>query len=106
MTISNGAAFRFVAFSTITGQPQAYAATAEEALMIATKHLPDADFIEVLDCGDNGKKIWTGSSLPISPVLLYKARKLHRTVFRGPGYATSHHPLPAISMIASSKMEG
>jgi hypothetical protein len=80
--------FKFVAFDMIAGQPQAHAKTAQEALALATEHLPNADFIEVLDCGDNGQKIWTGGSLPTNPVALRKARALHRTVFRGPGYGS------------------
>ena len=85
--------FRFIAFFMITGQPQAYARTAEEALALATQHLPNADFIEVLDCGDNGKKVWTGGSSPSNPVPLHKARPLHRTAFRGSGYAERFPPI-------------
>jgi hypothetical protein len=90
--------FRFIAFSTITGQSRAYAGTAQEALSLATKHPPDADFIEILDCGENGKKVWTGGSVPINPVPLYKARALHPTVFRGAGYANSHNPLAPVPL--------
>jgi hypothetical protein len=86
------AGFRFIAFSTITGQSQAHADTAKDALALATRYLPNDDFIEVLDCGDNGEKVWTGGIVPANPVPLYKARTRHRTVFRGAGYADS---LPA-----------
>ena len=92
------ASFQFVAFYMITGQPQAHAKTAREALTLAIKHLPNADYIEILDCGDNGKKVWTGGSWPTNPAALHKARPLHHVVFRGSGYASSHNPLPAIPL--------
>jgi len=82
----NPTAARFVAFSTITGTPEAYAATAALALAKAIRNLPNADFIEVLDCGENGRKIWSGGVEPPNPVPLHKARELHPTVFRGTGY--------------------
>jgi hypothetical protein len=88
------ASFRFVAFFMITGEPQAHASTAKEAVALASTQLPDTDFIEVLDCGDNGKKVWTGGSIPANPVPLYKARRLHATVFRGPGYAEQFPAVP------------
>ncbi len=93
-----GASFQFIVFDMITGQPMAHAKTVGEALALATKHLPDADFIEILDCGENGKKVWTGGSQPTNPVALYKARPLHCTVFRGAGYANSHNPFPAVPL--------
>jgi hypothetical protein len=91
------ASYRFVAFSTITGHSQAYAATAKEALALAAEYLPAADFVEILDCGDNGRKVWTGGGVP-HPFPLCLARMRHRTVFRGPGYADSHNPLPPVPL--------
>ena len=91
------ASFRFIAFSTITGQPEAHAASASAALELASKHLPDAAFLEVLDCGENGRKVWTGGVSPTNPVPLHKARAMHTTVFRGNGYAESVNPLPAVA---------
>lgn len=96
--ICGGASFQFIAFDMISGQPQAHAKTAAGALALATEFLPNNDFIEVLDCGENGKKVWTGGSQPTNPVALYKARPLHRTVFRGAGYANIHNPRPAIPL--------
>jgi hypothetical protein len=93
-----GGSFQFIAYDMITGLPQAHAKTAGGALALAAEHLPNADFIEVLDCGDNGKKVWTGGSIPTNPVPLYKARPLHRTVFRGAGYAENHNPFPAVPL--------
>lgn len=94
------ASFRFVAFSTITGQPEAHAASASAALALASKDLQNADFLEVLDCGENGRKVWTGGVIPTNPIPLHKARTGHTTVFRGAGYAESFNPLPAIALVA------
>jgi hypothetical protein len=94
----DSADYRFVAFSTINGLPQAHAGTAAAALRLAAIGLPDAGFLEVLDCGDNGGKVWTGGVTPTRPVALHKARELHRTAFRGAGYASSHNPLPAVPL--------
>ena len=84
--------FRFIAFDTISGQSRAHAATAQEALALASVGLPDAAFLEVLDCGDGGRVVWNGAGL------LRFARLAHSTVFHGDGYAASHNPLPAIAL--------
>lgn len=94
----SNASFRFIAFDMITGQSMAHAATAAEAL--AKAGAGSTDFTEVLDCGDNGRKVWTGGTEPTNPVPLSKARAAHRAVFRGAGYADSHNPLPAIPLAA------
>lgn len=94
----SNATFRFIAFSLITQQPVAHAATAAEAVKLATADARDADYIEVLACGENGRKIWTGGVSPVTPVPLYKARALHHTMFRGAGYAEGYNPLPAIAL--------
>ena len=77
--------FRFIVFSTVTGQSLAHAATIEKALSLAveTHKLAAADFLEVLDCAENGRKVWTGGASPENPVLLAKARQHHPTVFCG-----------------------
>jgi hypothetical protein len=90
----SNASYRFIAFFMITLQPAAHAATAKDAMELASRDLPDTDFIEVLDCGDNGRKIWTGGVQPANPVPLHKARALHTTVFRGAGYAESWPAIP------------
>lgn len=71
---------RFVAFSTIDGAPLAYAASTDEAIRLASRHLPNADFVEVLDCGDAGSCIVSGF------VPLATARQSYATAFRGTGY--------------------
>ena len=75
--------YRFIAFSTITGQSLQRAATAADVLAEAIRfnRLDDGSFVEVLDCGDDGRKIWN-AGVPVE-----KARKLHRAVYRGGGYA-------------------
>lgn len=89
----SSASFRFIAFSMIHQSSVAHATTAAEALRLATERLPDTRFIEILDCGANGRKVWTGGGDPANPVPLYKARHLHQTVFRGDGYADDHAPI-------------
>ena len=81
----SSANFRFIAFSTVTGQSLAHAATVEKAISLAVngQKLPNADFLEVLDCAENGRKVWSGGATPSNPVLLTTARRLHPTVFRG-----------------------
>ena len=78
------ASFRFIAFSMITGHSQAHARTARQALVLASRYLPDTDYLEVIDCGENGLKVWTGGAVPANPIPLQKARREHLTVFRGP----------------------
>ena len=75
--------FRFIAFTTIGGNSLAHAASAREAIDIAVSghRLADTDFLECLDCGSAGRKVWDFE------VPLYEARRLNRTVFRGAGYA-------------------
>lgn len=75
----SAANFRFIAFSTITGQSLAHAATVEKALSLAlaVHKLPNADFLEILDCEANGRKVWSSGVTPENPVLLAKARQLH-----------------------------
>ncbi|MEJ0046987.1 MAG: hypothetical protein WDN04_13365 [Rhodospirillales bacterium] len=94
----SNADFRFIAFSTVTGTSQAHAASARVALALAAEGLSDTDFLEVLDCEENGRKVWTGGTTPRNPIPLHKARALHSTVFRGAGYA--EHPTDAFPAIA------
>lgn len=99
--IMEAIAFRYIAFCMVTQEPLARAETAAQALTRACSfnELPDADYIEVLDCGENGRKIWTGGVFPTNPIPLYKSRRMHRTVFRGAGYAESHNPWPAVDLV-------
>lgn len=90
------ASYRFIAFDMITGQSMSHAETARLALQKAGGD--STDFTEVLDCAENGRKVWTGGIQPTNPVPLHMARKLHRTVFRGSGYAKSYNPLPAVEL--------
>ncbi|MDA8232762.1 MAG: hypothetical protein M0006_15635 [Magnetospirillum sp.] len=82
--------FRFIAFSTVSGNSLFRAATAVEARDMAIKehHLDDDAYVEVLDCGENGRKVWD-RGLP-----LHQAREGHEVVFRGAGYPH----LPAIAL--------
>jgi len=61
----------FISFSTITGQPMAYAETAEAATAkhVTSQRLDDASFTEVVDCGENWRKVWDRH------VPLHKARR-------------------------------
>ena len=81
----SAANFSYIAFSTVTGQSLAHADKVEKSLLlaVAVQNLSDANFLEVLDCGNNGRKVWTGGETPNNPVLLASARRLHATVFRG-----------------------
>jgi hypothetical protein len=90
--------FRYIAFFMITGFTEAHAATPEAAKDLAARHLPNADFIEVLDCGANGLKVWTGGVEPANPVPLHRARARHTTVYRGAGYAPAR-PAVALSTV-------
>ena len=61
----------FVSFSTITQMPMAYAETAEAARdkHVTSQRLSDAEYVEVVDCGDNWRKVWDRM------VPLHKARR-------------------------------
>ena len=61
----------FISFSTITQAPMAYAETAEAARNkhMHSQQLPNADYIEVVDCGDNWRKVWDRM------IPLHKARR-------------------------------
>ena len=50
----------FISFSTITQTPMAYAETASAATAkhVASQRLPNAEYTEVVDCGDGWRKIW------------------------------------------------
>ena len=91
---SDNVTYRFIAFSMITGNSLSYAATPFDAINIAISrlYLPDSDFIECLDCVDNGHKIWNRETP------LYRARESNNTVFRGPGYKYSRPPINLESM--------
>lgn len=82
---------RYIAFSTVTQRSLAAADTAAGARdeTVRFHHLPTAKYIEVLDCGTDGRAVWL-DDLP-----LWKARQIHPTVFRGAGYEPH---LPAIEM--------
>lgn len=83
-------AFRFIAFSTITQNSLAHDADARGALDKAAElHREDTDFLEVIDFGTGGRKVWQNE------VPLHRAREGNRTVFRGEGYAPG---LAAIEM--------
>lgn len=84
------ASFRFIAFSTVTGQSLFRAASAEAARdgAVESHRLDNADFIEVIDCGDGGRKVWN-EAVPV-----HKARARNRVVFRGGGH--HRHHLPAV----------
>jgi len=90
--------FRYIAFFMVTGFTEAHAATPRAALDAAVRHLPNGDFIEVLDCGADGFKIWMGGVLPANPVPLHRARKLHPTVYRGAGYAPARPAVPLLTV--------
>jgi hypothetical protein len=73
--------FRFVAFSTITGNGLVARASAEQARAdaVSQHRLSDDRFIEVLDAGGDGRRL-------LQSVPLYEARRGCKTVFRGTGY--------------------
>jgi hypothetical protein len=83
----SAASFRFIGFDMVTGQSIAHADTARGALALATECLPNADFIEVIDCGENGRTVWYGGvgETASNPAPLCKARTRYATVFRGVG---------------------
>jgi hypothetical protein len=74
---------RFIAFSTVHGASLGAGDSIETAIHHATFGSDcDRDFIEVLDCGEEGKVFWSHNTP------LHKARTQPNvaTVFRGAGY--------------------
>lgn len=98
MRVLPAVAYRFIAFSTISGVPETHARTLGAALALALVGRPDTAFLEVLDCGVTGQLVWSGHAFPSRPMLLHKARDGRLTVFRGDGYAFSVDPLPAVPL--------
>jgi hypothetical protein len=103
-------ACRYLAFGLVTGQLLARASTARRALILGNEvsGAGSGDFsgIEVLDCGDEGRKIWLHNASVAMPILLGKARKRHTTVFRGDFYASPEwygSQKPAIPLEDTSK---
>jgi hypothetical protein len=84
----------------VTQQPVGCGASTIEALHDAldAHGFMSSEFIEVLDVGESGWNIWTGGVVPRAPVSLSIARRRHRTVFRGGGYAEYFSTLPAIPL--------
>lgn len=87
--------YQFIAFSMITGTSLARGPTARAAIEAAIEgeRMPGARYIEALDCGANGRKVWDET------ISLAVARKAHRTVFRGDGYADTDSHLSAVALI-------
>lgn len=85
---------RFLAFSLITQDSQAYGPTAEETL----RGLADTNFVEVLDCGDDerGAEFW----LAASPLYRVRVAPGVTVVFRGAGYDDEKNRLPAVALPA------
>ena len=83
-------ACRFLVFFMIDGQCLGRASTAADAIRVAMEGhfgLENADALEVLDCGENGRKIWLNNQSAARPIFLHAARKRHPTVYRGSFYA-------------------
>lgn len=89
---------RFLAFSLITQDSQAYGPTAEEALRNATTHLPDGDFIEVLDCGEAERSVYFWKNA--IPLYHVRQRPGVTVVFRGAGFDNEQSHLPAVALWA------
>lgn len=80
--------FHFIAFNMVSQNSLAHADTPQRALELAAGMLRgDTSFLEVLDCGTAGRKLWDHE------VFLWKARPVNRTVFRGAGYAPEWEPV-------------
>jgi hypothetical protein len=77
-------AYRFIAYSTITGRPIAHASTASAALLETdARNWPHCVYLEILDCGEEGPAIWTLRCFVNHPVPLDRARERHISVFQG-----------------------
>jgi hypothetical protein len=92
---------RYLAFFMIDGQLLARASTPEGAIETAIRPglLDNADALEVLDCGQEGRKIWLQNRGAGMPILLSTARKRHATVYRGAFYDNQRSQLPAIPLM-------
>ena len=93
---------RYLAFDLISGQILARASSPkgaiETALELFVPGPADTSALEVLDCGEEGRKIWLHNRGVGMPIFLSVARKRHATVYRGTFYDNPQSQLPAVPL--------